>query len=84
MSQDLATQQGGYTPSQLELIKRTVAVGATNDELSMFLHVAKKSKLDPFLRQIYFVKRQGKGTIQVGIDGYRAIAERTGGLRWQR
>ena len=43
----------------------------------MFLHVAKKSKLDPFLRQIHFVKRAGKATIQVGIDGYRAIADRT-------
>ena len=65
------------TPEQLNLITRTVAVGATKDELTMFLHVAKKSKLDPFLRQIHFVKRAGKTTIQVGIDGYRAIADRT-------
>lgn len=80
MTKEIAAQskQPAYTQEQLALIKRTVAVGATNDELMMFLHVAKKSKLDPFLRQIHFVKRAGKGTIQVGIDGYRAIADRTG------
>jgi len=80
MTKTIAAQskQPTYTPEQLALIKRTVAVGATNDELLMFLHVAKKSQLDPFLRQIHFVKRAGKGTIQVGIDGYRAIADRTG------
>lgn len=43
----------------------------------MFLRVAKKSKIDLFLRQIHFVKRAGKGTIQVGRDGYMAIADRT-------
>lgn len=79
MSQELAPQQEpAYTPAQLALITRTVAQGATKDELMMFLHVCKKSKLDPFMRQIHFVKRGGKATIQVGIDGYRAIAERTG------
>jgi phage recombination protein Bet len=79
MTKEIATQQQPiYTKEQLALITRTVAVGATPDELSMFLHVAKKSKLDPFLRQIHFVKRGGKATIQVGIDGYRAIADRTG------
>jgi phage recombination protein Bet len=72
-----AITSGGYTLEQLNLITRTVAQGATKDELTMFLHVAKKSKLDPFLRQIHFVKRAGKATIQVGIDGYRAIADRT-------
>lgn len=71
-----------YTPNQLALIKRTVANGATNDELAMFLHVAKKSGLDPFMRQIHFVKRKTKdgevGAIQTGIDGYRTMAARSG------
>ena len=67
-----------YTSDQIELIKNTIAVGATNDELSLFLQVCKNHKLDPLTRQIHFVKRAGKGTIQVSIDGFRTIAERTG------
>ena len=64
--------------SKLELIKRTVANGATRDELDLFLHHARRAGLDPLARQIYFVKRKGRGTIQVGIDGLRLIADRTG------
>lgn len=66
------------TRDQIELAKRTVAVGATDDEFAMFLYQAKRTGLDPLSRQIHFVKRQGKGTIQTGIDGYRLIADRTG------
>lgn len=63
---------------KLELIKRTVANGASSDELDLFLYQAKRAGLDPLARQIYFVKRKGRGTIQVGIDGLRLIADRTG------
>ena len=71
-----------FTTDQVELIKRTVCLNSTDDELKLFLHVAKKSKLDPFARQIHAVKRFTKNgevmSIQVGIDGYRLIAHRTG------
>jgi len=67
-----------YTPDQVELIKNTVAKGATDDELQMFVGVCQKAGLDPFVRQIHFIKRGGRATIQTGIDGFRAIAERTG------
>jgi phage recombination protein Bet len=63
---------------KLDLITRTVANGATKDELDLFLYQARRAGLDPLARQIYFVKRSGKGTIQVGIDGLRLIADRTG------
>ncbi len=63
---------------QVELIKRTVALGSTDDELKMFLYQCQRTQLDPFSRQIHMIKRGGRATIQVGIDGYRAIAERTG------
>lgn len=69
-----------YTQDQIDLIKRTVAKDATNDELKLFLIVAARSGLDPFSRQIHFVKRKGQGTFQTGIDGYRAIAERSNSL----
>jgi len=69
------------TRQQIDLIKRTVAKDATDDELKLFISVCHGSQLNPFLRQVHFVKRwsgkDGKsvGTIQVGIDGFRAIAE---------
>lgn len=66
-----------WTNEQIKLITRTVAKGATMDELSLFLYTANKVKLDPLAKQIYFVKRGGQMSIQTGIDGYLAIAERT-------
>lgn len=78
----------GLSAEQIELVKNTVARGATNDELQLFLHVAKHTGLDPFTKQIHFVKRKvwnndkkaydEVGTIQTGIDGYRVAAARTG------
>lgn len=80
MTVALATTQpiplAAFTDSQRVLIKRTVATDATDDELAMFLHVAAKSGLDPLQKQIWFVKRSGRVTIQAGIDGLQARAAR--------
>ena len=43
-----------YTREQIETIKNTVANGATDSELQMFMHVAQTYGLDPFLKEIYY------------------------------
>lgn len=73
-----------YNESQLQLIRRTVAKDTTADEFNMFCEICKRNGLDPFKRQIYALvfnkdkadKRQV--AFITGIDGYRAIANRTG------
>jgi phage recombination protein Bet len=74
---------GRFSPQEVAVIREVVASqgqgGALNDaELAVFLKQAARAKLDPFSKQIYAIRRGGRMTIQVGIDGLRAIAERTG------
>lgn len=84
-------QQQPYTNKQLDLIKQTVAHGTSDLEFDLFVEVCHLTGLNPFAHQIYAIMRNAseKGpdgkwhtvkrmTIQTGIDGYLAIASRTG------
>lgn len=73
-----------FTKEQWSLLTDTIMKGATPQEVSFFGEVCKRTNLDPFRRQIYAVSRwdQKAGrhvwSFQTGVDGYRAIANRTG------
>lgn len=87
MSTDIAVRdssQAGWTGEQRALIRQTFAGGATDGEFAALLAVAETRNLNPFTKQVYFVKRWDSQkrcetwAVQISIDGLRAIAERTG------
>ena len=66
-----------WSDAQIEVMKKTVAIGATPAEFAYFLNVAKYSGLNPFLREIYFIKTEkGQVSIITARDGYLTIAKR--------
>lgn len=76
-----------FTGDRLKLIRDKFANGAPQHEFELFIEVCRTLNLDPLQRQVYLIPRNAKQrdgswgktwTIQTSIDGYRAIADRTG------
>jgi phage recombination protein Bet len=72
-------------PEMVKTLKATVALGATDAEFAMFAGLAKSTGLNPFKREIWFIKTPGytkkdgtrtdaKVQIMTGILGFLAIA----------
>lgn len=67
-----------WSDDQVATLRDTVAKDLNQAEFALFGHVCQRTGLDPFRKQIYAIKRSGKVTFQTGIDGFRAIAVRSG------
>ena len=72
-----------WDSGQLEILRRSICPGLTNDQLAHFGQVCQSLGLSPFRRQIAAVlyKRRDGGSdmsVQITMDGYAALAQRTG------
>jgi len=66
----------GYSNSQIEVIKKTVAKGTTETELAHFMSVCLASNLNPFLKEIWCYKdKKGNLLIFAGRDGFLTKAQ---------
>lgn len=81
----LHSDQHQFNEEQSAALAQLGLAGAPAGDLAVFLHVAQRTGLDPFSRQIYMIGRPDKQrdgsyktkyTIQTGIDGFRIIADR--------
>ncbi len=67
-----------FSSQELELMRKTVAKGASAEQFALFLEMCKHYGLNPLTRQIYcIIDKQGRMIIQTSIDGFRLMAERT-------
>ncbi len=71
------------TRGEIELVKRTIFIGANDDELRLFFYECRRRGVHPMDRLIYPVARKDKDgnrhvTFQMGIDYLRAAGEETG------
>jgi phage recombination protein Bet len=66
------------TRDQLALIKKTVAAGATDAELELYLFDCQRRGVHPLDRLIHFTKRGGRYTPITSIDFLRGRAHETG------
>lgn len=85
---DIIPMPTQFDDRQIEIMRQTVAKDVPPAEFSVFLEVCKHRQLNPFNREIYAIMRGNSSsrqmTIQVSIDGFRLLAERSGKYRGQR
>jgi len=78
MTTALMERSVDVTVEQLDLIKRTVANGATDAELKLFLFDCARRGVHPLDKLLHFTKRGGKYTPVTSIDFMRSQAAMTG------
>jgi len=76
-----------FSARDLALVRRTVAADTTDDEFNIFVNYCSTLGLNPLRRQVYALvynkadAKKRKMSIIVAIDGFRAVAARTGNYR---
>ncbi|MBW3624182.1 MAG: recombinase RecT [Armatimonadetes bacterium] len=71
----------GFTSTQVDVLRRTVCKDATEDEFFMFAGLCERYQLDPFNKEIWFIKFGGQPTIFTSRDGYLKICQRDANFR---
>lgn len=73
-----------FDAQQIEIMRKTIAKDIPTADFLFFLEVCKYRGLNPFNREVYAIPREGRMTIQIGIDGLRKLAERSGKYKGQK
>ncbi|MCM3598980.1 recombinase RecT [Metabacillus idriensis] len=64
-----------FSPKELDVVINSIAKGATNEELALFVQICKHNGLDPFKNHIYFIKYGNQMSIQVAVEGILYLAQ---------
>jgi phage recombination protein Bet len=84
----LVQEMTGYSLTDLALIRHTMSASMGIEDpkkvplidIALFLRACQSLGLDPLVRQAYWIRRGTRSSLQIGIDGLRAIADRAGNL----
>lgn len=76
--QPSAPEPIAITEDQVALIRRTIAEGATDQELQLYFYDCRRRGVHPLDRMIHFTKRSGKYTPVTSIDFMRSRAHESG------
>lgn len=76
--------KGIFNADDLAILRNTKFKNFTEAEIAYCAKICAQLNLSPFLNQIHFVKRKNKDgsyslSTQIGIDGFRLSAQRSGG-----
>lgn len=74
----LAERPAALPADELDLVRKTVAAGATDAELKLFLYDCSRRGIHPLDRLLHFTKRGGRYTPVTSIDFMRAQAAMSG------
>lgn len=79
MSKNLPSiQSPKFDQKEIQLLRDTYAKGLDDTELKIFLKQSETMGLNPFKKEIYAVKYNGRLTLMTSIEGRRKMAHETG------